>query len=85
MLILTIAGAAALAVLSYNRLRTRSPEAASAVVRTIRELAAVVLVCSKAVEGIVDALTAGSRRYTAPEPAWGGGYARPLVDTWDEE
>ena len=86
LLIFVIAGAAALAVASYGRLRSRSPEAAQAMTRTIRELAAVVLVCSKAVEGIVNALQANVRpQYAAPSGDWGGSDVRPLVDTWDED
>jgi NhaP-type Na+/H+ or K+/H+ antiporter len=86
LLLFVIAGAAALAVASYTRLRNRSPEAAQAMTRTIRELAAVVVVCSKAVEGIVEALTAGARpRYATTGGDWSGGYVRPLVESWDEE
>ncbi len=83
---IAIAGAAAVAVAIYTRMRQQSPETAQAVTRTIRELAAVVLVCSKAVEGIVDALQSGSRpRYaTAGSDEWGG-YRQPLIDTWEEE
>ncbi len=39
-LIVSIAGAAALIVVAYHRLRTRSPETASALLRAVRELAA---------------------------------------------
>ena len=83
LLLLSIAGAAALAVFAYTRLRARSPEAAAASTRAVRELAAVILILTKAVEGVVDTLTpsqprmAGSGRY--------GAYSRPLVDAWDEE
>ena len=82
LLLFSIAGAAALAVFAYTRLRHRSPEAASAATRAVRELAAVVLICTKAVEGVVDTLTAQARM--AGDGLYGG-YARPLVDAWDEE
>jgi hypothetical protein len=61
LLIFAIAGAAALTVVAYSRLRARSPEAASAATRAVRELAAVVLVCTRAVEGVVDALQSDQR------------------------
>ncbi len=61
LLILSIAGAAALTVLAYARLRSRSPEAASAATRAVRELAAVVLVLARAAERVVDALQSGDR------------------------
>ena len=85
--IFTIAGAAALAVVAYTRLRTHSPETAAAVTRAVRELAAIIFVCSKAAEGIVDALQAGARpqpaTYTPATSSWHGA-ARPLVDTWQD-
>ncbi len=83
LLLLSIAGAAALAVFAYTRLRSRSPEAASAATRAVRELAAVVLILTKAVEGVVDTLTPNQPR-TAGSGLYGG-YGRPLVDAWDEE
>lgn len=82
-LLFSIAGAAALAVLAYNRLRSRSPEAASAATRAVRELAAVVLICTKAVEGVVDTLTTSSRPRTAGDDLYG--YRRPLVDAWGDD
>ena len=83
LLLISIAGAAALAVVAYTRLRSRSPEAASAATRAVRELAAVVLILTKAVEGVVDTLTPTQPR-TAGAGLYGG-YSRPLVDAWDEE
>ena len=74
MLIVTsIAGAAALAVVTYGQLRGRSPEAATAGLRTVRELAAIVLVLVKAAEGIVDVLS-GHRRVQAAPAGSGWGY-----------
>ena len=84
LLLFSIAGAAALAVIAYTRLRHRSPEAASAATRAVRELAAVVLICTKAVEGVVDTLTPTTRPRMAGDGLYGG-YARPLVDAWDED
>ena len=83
LLLFSIAGAAALAVIAYTRLRSRSPEAASAATRAVRELAAVVLICTKAVEGVVDTLTAPRPRMAGD--GLYGGYSRPLVDAWDED
>jgi len=74
LLIFSIAGAAALAVVAYSRLRARSPEAANAATRAVRELAAVVLICTRAVEGVVDALAPRQR----PLRAFGG-------SGWDED
>ena len=83
LLLFSIAGAAALAVIANTRLRSRSPEAASAATRAVREFAAVILILTKAVVGVVDTLTP-----TQPRMAAGGrygGYIRPLVDTWAED
>jgi hypothetical protein len=84
LLLFSIAGAAALVVLAYTRVRARSPEAAAAATRAVRELAAVVLICTKAVESVVDTLAPASRARTVGEDPFGD-YRRPLVDTWDEE
>ena len=56
LIVLTIAAAASLAVIAYTKLREHSPEAGTAGLRAVRELAAIVLVCSKAIEGVVDVL-----------------------------
>ena len=84
LLLFSIAGAAALAVFAYTRLRSRSPEAASAATRAVRELAAVILILTKAVESVADTLAPVPRPRMAGEDLYGG-YRRPLVDTWDEE
>ena len=84
LLLFSIAGAAALVVVAYTRMRARSPEAASAATRAVRELAAVVLICTKAVESVVDTLAPAPRPRVADEDLYGG-YRRPLVDAWDEE
>ncbi len=84
LLLFSIAGAAALVVVAYNHLRARSPEAASAATRAVRELASIVLICTKAVESVVDTLAPAPSVSMASEGVYGG-YTRPLVDTWDEE
>ncbi len=84
LLLFSIAGAAALVVVAYTHLRARSPEAASAATRAVRELAAVVLICTKAVGSVVDTLAPTPRPRTAGEDLYGG-YRRPLVDSWDDE
>ncbi len=83
-LIVSIAGAAALIVIGYQRLRTRSPETASAVLRAVRELAAIVLVCAKAVEGVIDALQHTTHPSMAtPVGTWRPA-GRPLVESWED-
>src|SRR3954452_17619582 len=77
MLIFCIAGAAAMSVVAYSRLRARSPEAASAAVGAVKQLAAVVLVCARAVEGVVEALQSPVRRrpaYVTPGRPWQSDY-----------
>jgi hypothetical protein len=56
LIVVTIAAAASLAVVAYTKLREHSPEAGNAGLRAVRELAAIVLVCSRAIEGVVDVL-----------------------------
>ncbi len=85
LLLFSIAGAAALVVIAFTRVRARSPEAAAAATRAVRELAAVVLICTKAVESVVDTLAPAPQPRVAGEDDLYGGYRRPLVDTWDEE
>ena len=70
---LCITGAAALAVVAYQQLKSRSPEAATAGLRAVRELAAVVLILVKAVEGVVDVL-AGRQRLQAASAGSSWGY-----------
>jgi hypothetical protein len=60
-----VGAAAALAVVAYQRLQDKSPESAAAGLRMVREFAAVVLVCTKAIEGIADVL-AHQRIQAAP-------------------
>ena len=71
LIVISVAAAAALAVVAYAQIQRRSPEAGTAGLRMVRELAAVVLVCTKAVEGIVDVL-AHQRVQAAPvTSSWG--------------
>ena len=84
-LIIGIAGAAALAVLLYSHLREQQPELATLSTRRAQQLAAVVLVLSKAVEDITDALALGLRPAvsTSSSSSWRG---QRLVDVdWDED
>jgi hypothetical protein len=71
LIVMAVAGAAALVVVAYAQLRNRSPEAATEALRVVRDLAAVVLVCVKAVEGIADVLGGHRRIQAAPSGAWG--------------
>ena len=73
LIVVCIAGAAALAVIAYGRLQGRSPEVATAGLRAVRELAAIVVVLVKAVEGVVDVLS-GHRRVQAAPAGAGWGY-----------
>jgi len=82
-LIIGIAGAAALAVLLYNHLREQQPELATLSTRRAQQLAAVVLVLSKAVDGVIDALTLGLRPAVPSSTSWRG---QRLVDVdWDDQ
>ena len=56
LIVVCIAGAAAAAVVAYAQIHRRSPEASTASLRAVRELAAVVLVLVKAVEAVADVL-----------------------------
>jgi len=84
-LIVGIAGAAALAVLLYNHLREQQPELATLSTRRAQQLAAVVLVLSKAVDGVIDALTLGLRPAVSSSnsSSW---RSQRLVDVdWDDQ
>ena len=78
LIVISIAAAAALTVVAYTRLRTHSPEAGTEGLRAVRELAAIVVVCTKAVEGVVDVLAGAQRAQAASSSAWGyrGSYGR---------
>jgi len=84
-LIIGIAGAAALAVLLYNHLREQQPELATLSTRRAQQLAAVVLVLSKAVEGVIDALALGLRPAVS-SPNSSSWRSQRLVDVdWDDQ
>ncbi len=83
-LIIGIAGAAALAVLLYSHLREQQPELATLSTRRPQQLAAVVLVLSKAVEGVINALTLGLRP-AVPSSSSTSRRGQRLVDVyWDD-
>ena len=73
LIVVCIAGGAALAVVAYQQhLQDRSPQAATAGLRAVRELAALVLVLVKAVEGVVDVLAGHQKLQSAPAgSSWG--------------
>jgi len=73
-LVFTLAAAAAIAVVAYERFRDGSPNAASTVMRTARQLAGVVL----ALESVVEALGSTVR------PATASSYGRPMIDGWED-
>lgn len=82
LIIIGIAGAAALSVLVYNAYRESRPDMARLSAQRAQQLAAVVLVFSKTVEGVIEALAFGLR----PDPVPAGRPApRRLVDAWDDE
>jgi hypothetical protein len=68
LLVVCTAAAAAAAVVIYAQIQRRSPEASTASLRAVRELAAVVLVLVKAIEGIADVL-GHQRVQTASSPS----------------
>lgn len=94
LLIIGMAGAAALAVVLYNHLREEQPELATQSTRKAQQLAAVVLVLSKAVEGVIDALALGGWAHSRPRcgrwpcavtstPSWpAGSSSRPDAGFW---
>ena len=83
LIIIGIAGAAALSVIAYNIYKDTRPDLVTLSTRRAQQLAAVVLVFSRAVEGVIEALTYGLR----PEPI-NRPQGRPLMDAmdaWEEE
>ena len=82
LIVISVAAAAALAVVAYAQIQRRSPEAGTAGLRMVRELAAVVLVCTKAVEGIVDVLS--HQRVQAAPAASNWGYRSSYRDDEDD-
>lgn len=66
LIVIAVAAGAALAVLTYNRVRERDPELASASMRRVHQLAAVVVVICTGVERLFDALQVGAK----PKPLY---------------
>lgn len=69
-IVLSVAAAAALVVVAYSKVREREPATATAGLRAVRDLADVVLVCVKAIEGVVDVLSRSSRDAAAFRDHW---------------
>ena len=77
LIVLSVAAAAALVVVAYAKLRQHSPETGTAGLRAVRDLADVVIVCVKAVEGVVDVLARPARLSPSTSSqrwAYGSGY-----------
>jgi hypothetical protein len=72
LIVLSVAAAAALVVVAYSKLKEHSPEAGTAGLRAVRDLADVVIVCVKAVEGVVDVLSRSSPNPLTASQSWGG-------------
>ena len=73
-IVMSVAAAAALVVVAYAKLREHEPETATAGLRAVRDLADVVLVCVKAVEGVVAVLSRSSSPTTgSPSRRWAYG------------
>ena len=69
--VITVAAAASFAVIAYTRLREHSPDSGDSTLRAVRELADIVLVCSKAIEGVVDVLSGSRNRGPLYRDAYG--------------
>lgn len=76
-ILFSIAGAAALAVLAYNHLKMRNPDLDGSTLVTVQQLAAVIAVVTTAVEGVLVALREGGQ----PTPSHSG----RSWDQWDLE
>jgi len=79
LIVIAVATGAALSVLVYNRVRERDPELASASMRRVHQLAAVIVVICTGVEKLFDALQMEVKAkplyatYTSPRggrPSW---------------
>lgn len=88
LIVIAVAAGAALSVLTYNRVRERDPELASAAMRRVHQLAAVIVVICTGVEKLFDALQAGGKpRQVYASPGYGGYGSRPswLLEDDDED
>jgi hypothetical protein len=83
LVVVCVAAAAAAAVVAYAQIQRRSPEASTASLRAVRELAAVVLVLVKAIEGIADVL--GHQRVQAAPATTGWRYRNSYEYDEDEQ
>jgi hypothetical protein len=77
LLMMAIAATAAASVYLYAKWREEEPDLAAQSTKRVQQLAAVVLVLTRAVEGVVDALG-----YVRPQPAMAG---QGDVNLWDQE
>ena len=71
LIVMCVAGAAALAVVGYAQVQRRSPETSTANLRAVRELAAVVRVLVKAVEA-VPSMSSATRGFRLLQPPRAG-------------
>jgi hypothetical protein len=85
LIVIAVAAGAALSVVVYNRVRERDPELASASMRRVHQLAAVVVVICTACEKLFDALQVGGKPkplYASYDYPSGRASARP---SWMDE
>lgn len=74
-IVLGVAAGAALAVLIYERVRQKDPELASASMRRVHQLAAVIVIITSGIEKTFDALQGGRPRpqslyASSGRPSW---------------
>ena len=81
-LVLALGTAAIAVVVAWNHYSASRPDLADSTTTRAHQLAAVVLVLAKAIEGVLEALT-----YTRTNQVrvTSGPQGRPLVDMWDDE
>ncbi|GAA5031853.1 hypothetical protein GCM10023258_30410 [Terrabacter aeriphilus] len=83
LIVLSVAAAATLVVVAYAKLREQEPETATVGLRAVRDLADVVIVCVRAVEGVVDVLSrSNSRNASTPPRSWD--YGSEYEDLYDQ-
>lgn len=92
LVVLAVAAGAAIAVITYNKVRERDPELAAASMRRVHQLAAVVVVITSGVEKAFEALQSGHRPQASSagrRPVYDSGYgtrpgfsARPLSEVF---
>ncbi|MGO4599471.1 hypothetical protein [Terrabacter sp. 2RAF25] len=84
LIVLSVAAAAALVVVAYAKLREHEPATATAGLRAVRDLADVVIVCVKAVEGVVDVLSRSNSPSSGPSRG-GWSHGSEYADPYDLE